>query len=115
MRKLRSALCLMCLLLLVPLLVRAWRVIPLDNQPLVAEKYAGWSGVLRLWVFESWAGNSGGLAAWLNRCAARFEKSHAGVYVQPQFVDADTLADFNDDDMPSPDMLLFPTGQREVC
>lgn len=106
----RSALCLACLLLLAPLLVRAWQVLPLDRQPLIEKKYAGWSGVLRLWVFEGWPCGAGSVSSWLNRCVARFEKDHPGVYVQPQYVEPDALADFRDDGIQPPDMLLFPPG-----
>lgn len=97
-------------MLLVPLLIRAWRVLPVDSAPLVAEKYAGWSGVLRLWVFEGWESGTGSLTGWLNRCVAGFEKAHPGVYVQPQAVDADAVAGFADSGIRPPDMLLFPPG-----
>lgn len=110
MRKLRSALCALCLLLLVPLALRAWRILPLDRQPLIAEKYAGWSGVLRLWIFEGWQPGSGSLSAWLNGCITGFEKSHPGLYVQPEYVSDDALSDFLDSGILPPDMLLFPPG-----
>lgn len=106
----RSALCLACLLLLAPLLIRAWQVLPLDRQPLIEKKYASWSGVLRLWVFEGWPCGAGSVSSWLNRCVASFEKDHPGVYVQPQYVDSDALADFYDSGIQPPDMLLFPPG-----
>ena len=48
MGKLRVCLCLLCLLLLIPALLQARRILPLDTRPLVAEKYAGWTGVLNL-------------------------------------------------------------------
>ncbi|MBR1822147.1 MAG: hypothetical protein IJ769_11085 [Clostridia bacterium] len=110
MRKPRSALCALCLALLVPLLIHAWHILPIDNAPLVAEKYAGWSGVLRLWVFEGWQSGAGSLSAWLNKCIARFEKRHPGVYVQPQTVEAGALSNLNDTGILPPDMLLFPPG-----
>ena len=44
MRKLRPMLYLLCLLLLIPALVKARQILPMDTRPLVAEKYAGWSG-----------------------------------------------------------------------
>lgn len=110
MGKYRSAACAACLLLLVPLLVRGARVLPADSRPLVAEKYAGWSGVLRLWVEEDCPVDSGGLMAWLNGRIARFEKRHPGVYVQPQAVDAGALSDFMDSGIRPPDLILFSPG-----
>ena len=110
MGKPRFALCLSCLLLLIPLLIHARRVLPTDTQRLVEQKYAGWSGVLRLWVFEGWSGGSESIASWLNRRIERFERAHPGVYVQPQYVDAEALAGFNDSGMLPPDMVLFPPG-----
>ena len=103
------ALCALCLALVAVLAVCAARFLPPDTHALVAEKYAGWSGVLRLWVCEGWAEGSG-LAAWLNRCAARFEKRHPGVFVQPRIVDAGAIAAMNDSGIPRPDMLLLPPG-----
>ena len=109
MHRLRTALCLALLLALVPLLALARNVLPQDNRDLVAKKYAGWSGVLRLWVFEGWDGG-GSLAAWLNRCIERFERRHPGVYIQPQPVDAGAMAAFGASGIRPPDMLLFPPG-----
>ena len=110
MGRLRCAAAALGLALLIPLLGHAMRVLPVDTRPLVAEKYAGWSGVLRLWVFEGWRSGSGSLSGWINRCASRFEKRHPGVYVQPQYVDEGAIAALNDSGILPPDMLLFPPG-----
>ncbi len=110
MKKHRSALCALGLALIVPLLFCANRILPVDTRPLVAEKYAGWSGVLRLWVFEGWPCGAGSLSPWLNHCIARFERSHPGVYVQPRAVDAGAIASMNDSGILPPDMVLFPPG-----
>lgn len=110
MGKLRPALCGLCLAVLLPLAVLAGRHLPTDTRPLVEEKYAGWSGVLRLWVFEGWAEGMDALPAWLNRCVARFEKRNPGVYVQPRVVDAGAITAMNDSGIPRPDMLLIPPG-----
>ena len=108
MGKLRSALCLLCILLLIPALLRARRILPLDTRPLVAEKYAGWTGVLNLWIHEGWPSGAGSIAAWLNECVSGFEKVHPGVYVQPLYVDAGAIASLNDSGILPPDMLIFP-------
>ena len=108
MGKLRSALCLLCLLLLIPALVQAQRILPLDTRPLVEEKYAGWAGVLNLWVYEGWPCGSGSIISWLNHCISGFEKDHPGVYIQPQSVDAGAIGSLNDSGIIPPDMLLFP-------
>lgn len=108
MGKLRAALCLLCLMLLIPALIQAHHVLPLDTGPLVSEKYAGWSGVLSLWIFEGWPCGNGSIAPWLNQCVESFEKRHPGVYVQPQFVDAGAIASMNDSGILPPNMILFP-------
>ena len=110
MKKARSAACALCLALLAPLVIHALRVLPTDRRALVAEKYAGWSGVLRLWVQEDAPVGDGRLTAWLNGCVARFEKRHPGVYVQPQAVDAGAMADFLTSGIRPPDLLLFAPG-----
>lgn len=114
MRKLRTALCLILLALVGLLLPSARRALPQDNRALVARKYDGWSGVLRLWVCEGWQPGAGSFAGWLNRCASVFEKRHPGVYVQPQIVDAGAIASMNDSGILPPDMLLFPPGVLEA-
>ena len=106
----RSLLCGLVLLLLIPLMIQARRALPRDARPLVAEKYAGWCGVLRLWVYEGWETGAGGVAGWLNAQITRFEKRHPGVYVQPQYVEADTLSGFVDSGLVPPDLMLFPPG-----
>ena len=108
MRKLRNALYRLSLLLLVPALMCARHILPIDTRPMVAEKYAGWSGVLNLWIYESWPCGSGHISPWLNQCITGFEKAHPGVYVQPQLVDAGAITSMNDSGIPLPDMLLFP-------
>ena len=108
MRKLRSPLYLLCLVLLIPVVMHARRILPLDTRPLVAEKYAGWSGVLSLWVFEGWPCGSGSISNWLNPCVTAFEKAHSGVYIQPQYVDADAIATMGESGILPPDMLMFP-------
>lgn len=110
MKKARGIACALCLAALALLLPLARRALPVDTRPLVAEKYAGWSGVLRLWVCEGWTPGSGSLSGWLNACAARFERAHPGVYVQPIVVDADALASMSDSGIARPDLILFPPG-----
>ena len=107
MRVLRSLICIGLLLLLVPALTVARRILPIDTRPLVAERYAGWTGVLSLWIYQGWPAGDG-IGPWLNRCVEGFEKRHPGVYLQPQFVDADALTGLNDTGILPPDLLLFP-------
>ena len=73
-----------CVLLLAAAIFGAlWagRHLPVDTRPLIEEKYAGWSGVLRAWVCSEWE-PGGSLLRWLNACAADFEKRHEGEYVE---------------------------------
>lgn len=104
MRKVRTVVCLLILALTVPAVFGLRSELPPDARPMIEKKYGGWSGVLRLWVYEGWPA---GAAAWLNRCAASFEKRHPGVYVQPEYVDAGALTA---EGLIPPDMLLFPPG-----
>ena len=110
MTKRLSWLCILCLLLLIPVLLQLRRILPLDTRPLVAEKYAGWSGVLNLWIYQGWPCGSGSISSWLNPCITAFEKAHPGVYIQPQFVDAGAISSMNDSGILPPDMLLIPPG-----
>lgn len=110
MRKLRSIICVACLLAMVPLAIMAWRALPVDHQPLIERKYSGFSGVLRLWVFEGWQSGAGTMMPWLYQCVTRFEKAHPGVYVQPELVDAGAISDFMRSGIQPPDLLIFPPG-----
>lgn len=110
MKKWRSTLCLLCLALLVPGMLWARGQLPADTHALIEQKYAGWSGVLRLWVCLDWQPGAGTLAGWLNRCVSAYEKRHPGVYVQPQYVEAADLAGIGASGILPPDMILFSPG-----
>ena len=114
MKKVRVALCLMILMLLIPAIFRLRGKLPNDTQPLIEKKYGGWAGVLRLWVYEGWQPGAGSAAAWLNRCISSFEKAHPGVYIQPEYVDASAMRALGRDGLLSPDMALFPPGAVEA-
>lgn len=88
---------------------RLWVQLPVTSEGRVAESYAEWAGVLRVWVYTGWTPGSGSFTAWLNACAARFEKSHSGVYVQIQPVSEATARDFAESANP-PDALLIAPG-----
>lgn len=115
MKKLRAALCLLLLGLLIPALIYARGRLPVDVQPLIEKKYGGWAGTLRLWVYEGWTPGAGSAAGWLNRCAAAFERAHPGVYVQPEYVEAAALRDLGRDGIRPPDMALFPPGALDAA
>jgi len=83
--------------------------LPFDPSPLIAEKYAGWSGVLRLWVCEGWT-DGGAFAGWLNRCISLYERLHSGVYVQAKYVDASAISSMLSSGVRLPDMVLYPPG-----
>lgn len=109
-RRAVSAICLAVLLLLGCFAVRAAGVLPMSRQALIEEKYAGWTGVLRLWTCEGWQSGSGSLTSWLNGCIASFERAHPGVYVQAQAVEAQALAALGESGINPPDLILFPPG-----
>lgn len=110
MRKWRSLFCILCLAAAALSLPWLWRALPLRRQPLIEKKYGGWSGVLRLWIHEGWQVGAGSVSSWLNRCIKQYEKAHPGVYVQPEYVDADAIARLGVSGVPLPDMLLLPPG-----
>ena len=112
MKKLRVAVCLLVLGLLVPAILQLRGKMPIDTQPLIEKKYGGWAGVLRLWVYEGWKPGGGNMAGWLNKCVGSFEKKHPGVYVQPEYVDGATMRALGRDGL-APDMAIFPPGGLE--
>lgn len=109
MKKLRTAVCILIITACLPGILHAARLLPLENDDLVAKKYAGWSGVLRIWAFEGWTG--GELASgWIARCAAAFEKSHPGVYIEVTYPGAEAVARLSRPGVRAPDLILFPPG-----
>ena len=54
------------ILLLLPAFPRFMRALPQSNDALISKRYEGWSGVLRLWVYEGWQPGNGSLVPWLN-------------------------------------------------
>lgn len=93
--------------------VRALDGLPADNAPQVREKYDTWSGVLRVWVCADWQVGTGSLERWLNTCAAAFEKSQNGVYINVQLVPADAIRQFQTTGINPPDMIVYPPGLLE--
>lgn len=107
MKKLRTALCLAIILLSLPGIYLSARRLPLKTDDLISEKYAGWSGVLRIRAFEGWT-DGDTASGWIRRCAAVFEKSHPGVYIEIKSAEPDRL--LAADGVLPPDMILFPPG-----
>lgn len=87
-------------------------VLPVDTRPYVEKKYAGWNGVLRAWICTDW--NAGGsFTAWLNSCAADFEKAQNGVYIEFTPVNRATMAQLHTGNVRPPDMVFFSPGVLE--
>lgn len=108
MKKTRTILCISVLIILFAMVFHEEKRLPIDTQPLIAEKYSGWSGVVRIWIYEGWTPGEGSLSPWLNRCITAFEKDHEGVYIQPQYTDAATIATLGENGIRMPDMIIFP-------
>ena len=105
----RKVLTIICALILTALFPAAWcisRGLPADTGSYVAQKYAGWSGVLQAWVCCEWE-CGGSFVTWLNRCAAQFEKQHEGVYIEFTPVSAQTLGSIGENGMRSPELVFF--------
>lgn len=101
--------CVLILLILIPGAICVSRGLPPQTNVLIAEKYAGWSGVLRVWLCEGWAAGRS-IAGWINTSAAVFERTHDGVFIQVTIVDSETLARLPESGLNLPDLILFPTG-----
>lgn len=109
MKRLRMAICLAMIGLCLPGILRSAKELPRDNQALVEKKYAGWSGVLRIWAFEGWTGGDL-MARWVGACAPEFEKSHPGVYVEVIYPGEEAVRQLGRTGVRVPDMILFPPG-----
>ena len=109
MKRWRTAACLIVIAACLPGILRSAARLPQDNQALVEEKYAGWSGVLRIWAFEGWTGGDL-MAGWINGCASAFEKSHPGVYIEVTYPGAEAVRQLGRTGVRAPDMILFPPG-----
>ena len=109
MKKWRNGICALLLLALIPLVLHAAGALPPDARDEVAEKYAGFSGVLRVWVCEGWT-DGAAFAGWLNESFARFEREHEGVYVEAIYVDEAALGDLSGSGVRPPDAILFAPG-----
>lgn len=109
MRKMLSIICALILIALLPVAPRLLRSLPVDTAPYVAEKYAGWNGVVQAWVCSAWEGG-GSFITWLNRCAARFEKAHEGVYIEFTPVNAEAMAGLGQNGVRMPELVFFSPG-----
>lgn len=114
MAKLKTILCILALIFLITAIPAIRNELPPPTKDLISEKYSGWNGVLRLWIYEGWTPGAGSLSSWINRCAASFEKKHEGVYVQPQYVDRSAMETIGENGIIMPDMILFPPALFEM-
>ena len=110
MTKMRSLFCIIIILLIFSALAVLHNILPLKTDELAAEKYGGWSGVLRVWICEGWNPETSGVNAWLNRCGSAFEKAHEGVYIQVQYVNASAISGICENGVIPPDIIIFPPG-----
>lgn len=114
MRKCLHILALILLMLLLLLCLHLSNRLPADRQPLVEKKYSAWSGVLRGWVCSRWS-CEGSFTRWLNSCAADFERSHSGVYLEFTPVNEQALLELSatDASMRAPELILFSPGMLQ--
>lgn len=109
MKKSFQLLCLTFVVILVMAGIHFSSSFPVDSQPYVEKKYAGWNGVLQAWVCTRWSPD-GGFIRWLNACASEFEKSHEGVYLEFTPVQEDTMRAMHAGGMRMPDLVFFSPG-----
>lgn len=79
--------------------------LPADNSKLIEKKYAGWSGVIRIWAEEEC-----GAGSWLNACAETFERSHPGIYINVQELPGETISAYATSGVNPPDILIYNSG-----
>lgn len=110
MKRLRTVICLTLMVVVSVTVMHCYNVLPLRTNELTAEKYRGWSGVLRIWFCDTLKSKSGSVSNWLNRCAYSFESNNEGVYVQIQQTDAFALETLCENSIIPPDIIIFPSG-----
>ena len=85
------------------------RALPVETESYIAKKYAGYSGVIKCWICTDFS-CAGSFNAWLNSCAAPFERAHNGVYIEIETVSAAAMAKRAQAIVP-PDMVFYsPTA-----
>jgi len=109
MKKILSILCALATALVLIAARLFFPCLPADNSEYVAEKYNGWSGVLRAWVCSDWM-DDGSFIRWLNRCASAFEKMHNGVYLEFSTVGSETMLNFDTSGLRPPELVFFSPG-----
>ena len=109
---LRRVVCVLCTILCALLVVGAPYIasnLPVPPEGMAALPYEGWSGVIRLRVYQGFRTGTGSLVPWLNSCLSTYEKRHSGVYVQVETVSLQTFSTLSTDEVP-PDMVIFTPG-----
>ena len=109
MKRFLHLICLLTVAALLPAALFISRGLPADTRPYVEQKYAGWNGVLRAWVCADWE-CAGSFTRWLNTCAASFEKSHDGVYIEFTPVSKEILQKMSASGIRPPEIVLFSPG-----
>lgn len=112
MQRMLSIICALILTLMLPAAWMVSRGLPADTGSYIAEKYAGWSGVIQAWIFSEWKAG-GSFITWLNRCAAEFEKAHKGVYIEFTPVSRDAMRTIGTSGMRAPELVFFSPGILE--
>lgn len=109
---LRRVVCVLCTVLCALLVAGAPYIasnLPVPPEGMAALPYEGWSGVIRLRVYQGFRTGTGSLVPWLNSCLSTYEKRHSGVYVQVETVSLQTFSTLSTDEVP-PDMVIFTPG-----
>lgn len=109
MKKSLQLICLGFVALIIGTGLRLMYAFPIDTQPYVEKKYAGWNGVLQAWIYSDWT-SGGSFISWLNSCASEFEKMHEGVYLEFTPVSVEALDLLSNDFIRKPDLLFFSPG-----
>ena len=88
------------------------RALPVETEDYIAKKYEGYSGVIKCWICADFS-CAGSFNSWLNSCAAPFERTHDGVYIEIETVSASAM-EARDQAIAPPDMIFYSPSMKNT-
>lgn len=103
----RKLLCFVAVAALVPLTMGVYAALdslPMDATPIVREKYIGFAGVIKLWIYDGFSS----AAAYVNSRIADFERGNPGARVAPIYVPLTAIENYAQSGINAPDVIIMP-------